>query len=62
MREYSEYVACPCCGETMQFVQTGPHANLGEMQTLECKSGGLVATTEAVGGSMRPLIEKRRSY
>jgi hypothetical protein len=55
--QYSEYVACPCCGETMQFVQTGPHANLGEMQTLESKSCGLVATTEPVGGSMRPLIE-----
>jgi rubredoxin len=62
MREYSECVACPCCGVTMQFVQTGSRGNLGEMQTFECKSCGLVATTEAAGGSMRPLIERRRSY
>jgi transcription elongation factor Elf1 len=60
MREHSECAACPCCGETMQFAPTGPHAN--EMQTLECKPCGLVVRAEAVGGSMRPLIEKRYPY
>src|SRR5262249_26270311 len=25
MREYSEYVACPCCGETMQLARTATH-------------------------------------
>jgi C4-type Zn-finger protein len=59
MGVYSERVACPCCGETMQFAQTAPHANLREMQTFECKPCGLVVTAEAVSGSMRPLIERR---
>ncbi len=59
MREHSEHVACPCCGERMQFARTGSHANLSKMQTLECKSCGLVVKAEAASGSMRPLIERR---
>jgi hypothetical protein len=58
MREYSEYVACPCCGETMQFARTVAHADLPPMQTLECKPCGLVVTAEAVSTSMHALIEK----
>jgi uncharacterized Zn finger protein len=58
MREYSEYVACPCCGETMHFVRTMAHAELPPMQTLECKPCGLVVTAEAVSTSMHALIEK----
>jgi uncharacterized Zn finger protein len=58
MREYSEYVACPCCGETMHFVRTMAHAELPPMQTLECKRCGLVVTAEAVSTSMHALIEK----
>jgi hypothetical protein len=38
------------------------NANRGDTQTFECKSCGLVATAEAMSGSMRPLIEKRHSY
>ena len=58
----SEYVACPCCGERMQFARTGSHPNLGEMQIFDCKPCGLMLTAEALRGSMQPLIEKRFSY
>ena len=58
MREYSEYVACPCCGEAMQFTRTLGHADY-PMQTLECKPCGLVVTAEAVSASAHALIEKR---
>ena len=54
MREYSEYVACPCCGEAMQFARTVAHADLPPTQTLECKP----VTAEAVSTSMHALIEK----
>ncbi len=52
----SEYVACPCCGERMQFARTG------SSQMLECKPCGLMVTAEVLRGSMQPLIEKRFSY
>jgi hypothetical protein len=55
----SEYVACPCCGERMKFVETMAHADLPPMQTLECKPWGLVVTAEAVSSSMHALIERR---
>jgi transposase-like protein len=58
----SEYVACPCCGETMQFVRTGSRANRSEMQTFECKPCGLVVATEALRGSTQPLLERRYYY
>ena len=58
MREYSERVACPCCGETMQFARTAAHVDLPAMQTLECKPCGLVVSAEAVTSS-HALIEKR---
>ena len=58
MREHTEYVACPCCGEPMQFARTVAHADLPAMQTLECKPCGLVVSAEAVTGS-HALIEKR---
>jgi uncharacterized Zn finger protein len=58
MREYSEYVACPCCGETMQFARTVARADLPAMQTLECKPCGLVVTADAVSTSMHALIKK----
>jgi uncharacterized Zn finger protein len=54
----SEYVACPCCGERMQFARTGSR----EMQIFECKPCGLMVTVEALRGSMQPLIERRFSY
>jgi ribosomal protein L37AE/L43A len=53
----SEYVACPCCGERMQFARTG-----SQMQILECKPCGLMVAGEALRGSMQPLIERRSSY
>jgi uncharacterized Zn finger protein len=59
MREYSEYVACPCCGEAMQFMRRVTHADLPPMQTLECKPCGLVVTAEAVSSSMHALIERQ---
>jgi uncharacterized Zn finger protein len=59
MREYSEYAACPCCGETMQFARTVGHVELPPMQTLECKPCGLVVTAEAVSTSMHALIHVR---
>jgi hypothetical protein len=58
MREYSEYVACPCCGETMQLAQTRTHAQLPALETFECKPCGLAVASEAVSGSYA-LIEKR---
>jgi hypothetical protein len=58
MREYSEYVACPCRGETMQFARTVTHVQLPAMETLECKPCGLVVTAEAVS-SLHALIERR---
>ena len=61
MREYSEYVACPCCGETMQFARTVAYVDLPPIQMLECKPCGLAVTAEAVRGSMRALIDKRYS-
>ena len=61
MREYSEYVACPCCGEIMRLARTASHANLPLMETFECKPCGLAVAAEAVSGS-HALIEKRYSY
>jgi len=61
MREYSEYVACPCCGETMRLTRTSIHANLPQMETLECKPCGLAVASEAVSGS-HAQIEKRHIY
>jgi hypothetical protein len=58
LREYSEYAACPYCGEAMQFARTVAHADLPPMQTLECKPCGLVVTAEAVSTSMHAIIEK----
>jgi predicted RNA-binding Zn-ribbon protein involved in translation (DUF1610 family) len=58
MREYSEYVACPCCGEIMRLARTASHAELPSMETFECKPCGLAVTAEAVSGS-HALIEKR---
>jgi transcription elongation factor Elf1 len=58
MREYSVYVACPCCGETMQLTRTVAHVELPPIQTFECKSCGLAVTAEAVSGTMHALIEK----
>ena len=57
MYEQNEYVACPCCGESMRFMRT--QTDLPGMQTFECKPCGLVVTSEAARGSMRPLIENR---
>jgi hypothetical protein len=61
MREYSEYVVCPCCGETMRLARTVTHANLPAMETFECKPCGLAVDAEAVSGS-HALIEKRYLY
>ena len=57
MRENSDYVACPCCGEKMQLARTAFHAEL-PLETLECKPCGLAVTAEAVSGT-QVLIEKR---
>ena len=59
MREY-EYVACPCCGETMQLARTAFHAEL-LLETFECKPCGVAVTAEAVSGT-HMLIEKRHFY
>jgi transcription elongation factor Elf1 len=59
MREYSEYVACPCCGETMQLTRTVTHVELPPIQTFQCRSCGLAVTAEGVTGSMHALIGKR---
>ena len=56
MREY-EFVACPCCGETMQLAQTAFHAEL-LLETFECKPCGVAVTAEEVSGT-HMLIEKR---
>ena len=61
MREYSEYVACPCCGETMRLARTTSHADLSQMETFECKPCGLAVAAEAVSGN-HAVIEKRHSY
>jgi len=62
MRQYSEYVACPCCGETMQLARrTASHAELPSTETFECKPCGLAVTAEALSGS-HALIEKHYSY
>ena len=58
----SEYVACPCCGERMQFVRAGSRANRSEMQTFECKPCGLVVVTEALRSGVQPLLERRYYY
>jgi len=58
MREYLEYVACPCCGETMRLTRTASHANLPAMETFECKPCGLAVAAEAITGT-HALIEKR---
>ena len=58
MREYSEYVACPCCGGTMGLARTVSHAEVPPLETFECKPCGLAVTAEAVSGS-HALIEKR---
>jgi predicted RNA-binding Zn-ribbon protein involved in translation (DUF1610 family) len=58
MREYSEYVACPCCGETMQLARTASHAELPALETFQCKPCGLAVTAEAVIGN-HAVIEKR---
>lgn len=58
MREYSEYVACPCCGETMQHSWTAIHANSPRMETFECKPCGFAVPAEAVTGT-HALVEKR---
>ena len=55
MREY-QYVACPCCGETMQLARTAFHAEL-PLETFECKPCGVTVTAEAVSGT-HVLIEK----
>ena len=57
MREYSEYVACPCCGGTMRLARTVSHAEVPPLETFECKPCGLAVTAEAVSGS-HALIEK----
>src|SRR5262249_12605121 len=51
----SEYVVCPCCGETMQRAQTAFHAEL-LLETFECKPCGVAVTAEAVSGT-HMLIE-----
>jgi hypothetical protein len=61
MREYSDFVACPCCGETMRLARTLSHASLPPMETFECKPCGLAVASEAVTGS-HALIEKRYLY
>ena len=58
MREYGEYVACPCCGETMDLARTPIHANLPPMETFACKPCGLAVASDAVSGR-HALIEKR---
>ena len=55
----SEYVACPCCGERMQFVRTGSRAN----QEVRCRHSnakpcGLVVATGALRGSTQPFARK----
>jgi len=60
MRENSDYVACPCCGERMQLARTAFHAEL-PLETFECKPCGLAVTAEAVSGT-QVLIEKRHFY
>jgi transcription elongation factor Elf1 len=57
MREFTEYVACPCCGESMQLARTAFHAEL-PLETFECKPCGLAVTAEAVSAT-HVLIEKR---
>ena len=59
MREY-EYVACPCCGESMQLARTAFHAEL-PLETFECKPCALAVTAEALSGT-RVLIEKSHFY
>jgi len=56
MREFTEYVACPCCGESMQLARTAFHAEL-PLETFECKPCGVAVTAEAVSGT-HVLIEK----
>ena len=51
MREYSEYVGCPCCGETMRLARSASHAELPSMETFECKPCGLAVTADAVSGT-----------
>jgi transposase len=58
MREYSEYVACPCCGETMHLAPTVSHVNLPPLETFVCRPCGLTATAKALSGS-HALIEKQ---
>jgi len=60
MRDNSDYVACPCCGERMQLARTAFHAEL-PLETFECKPCGLAVTAEAVSGT-QVLIEKRHFY
>jgi hypothetical protein len=57
MRENSEYVACPCCGEPMRLARTVSHAELPPLEMFECKPCGLAVSAEAVSGS-HALIEK----
>lgn len=57
MRECSEYVGCPCCGETMRLARLASHAELPLMETFECKPCGLAVTADAVSGT-HALIEK----
>jgi hypothetical protein len=57
MRENSEYVACPCCGEPMGLARTVSHAELPPLEMFECKPYGLAVSAEAVSGS-HALIEK----
>ena len=56
MREFTEYVACPCWGESMQLARTAFHAEL-PLETFECKPCGVAVTSEAVTGTS-VLIEK----
>jgi hypothetical protein len=61
MREYSEYVACPCCGGTMRLARTVSRAEVPPLETFECKPCGLAVTAEAVSES-HALLEKRYFY
>jgi hypothetical protein len=57
MREYGEYVGCPCCGETMRLAWSASDAELSSTETFECKPCGLAVTAGAVSGT-HALIEK----
>jgi rubredoxin len=58
MREYGDFVACPCCGEKMQFGRRVTHVHLPALDTFECKPCGFVVSSEAVSSSYA-MIERR---